>query len=524
MTETASPAPAPMSFSRKMTIYVALLAGLFMAVLDAQIVATALPTIAADLGRLELFGWVGAAYLLATAAVTPFYGKLGDLFGRKRVFMAAIVIFVIGSLACGLARSMEMLIAARVIQGLGGGGLMTSAFGILADLFEPRERAKYQGFSSAVFTVASLIGPVAGGVISQTIGWEYIFLINLPIGIGVIIVLIFAMPNFETGRKPSIDYMGGFLLAAAVTALVFWAEEALGGGYGGVMVYLLPAVVVAALVGFVVVERRADEPMVPLHLFSNRSISLALAISVVSGVATLGMLNYFALFLQTVTGLPPALAGLLFLPSSVGSLLASVGSGMLVSRTGRYKIFPVISMVLGAVVMIGFSTVHATTPLWFIGILMFFFSVAIGLQMQTLMTAVQAAAPMRDVGAATGTITLARMIGASLGLAANGGLLTAALMRGQEGISAGTLAAMPGPMSEMTPTAIATLPPEAASEVVEVFATAFGTVFYFGAALFAVGFLCALLMPNVKLAGRGGEAPTGGRAAPAGVPAQAAGE
>jgi EmrB/QacA subfamily drug resistance transporter len=510
-----------LSHSRKMTIYIALLVGLFMGVLDAQIVATALPTIAADLGKLELFGWVGAAYLLATAAVTPFYGKLGDLFGRKRVFMVAIVLFVVGSLACGLAWSMESLIAARVLQGLGGGGLMTSAFGILADLFEPRERAKYQGMSSAVFTVASLVGPVAGGVISQTIGWEYIFLVNLPIGIGVIAVLIWAMPNFETGRKPSIDYPGGFLLAAAVTATVFWAEEALGGGYGGVMTYLLPAVVLAAIAGFVMVERRTDEPMVPLHLFANRSISLALIISVVSGVATLGMLNYFALFLQTVTGLAPALAGLLFLPSSIGSLIASIGSGILVSRSGRYKIFPVISMALGAVVLIGFSMVHASTPIWMIGVLMFFFSMAIGLQMQTLMTAVQAAAPIRDVGAATGTITLARMIGASLGLAANGGLLTAALMRGQETISAGTLAAMPGPMTDMTPTAIATLPAAAASEVVEVFTTAFGTVFYFGAALFAVGFVCALLMPNVKLAGRH-EEPAGEKTAegsPAAVPA-----
>lgn len=507
----------PVSQRRKMAIYGAVLVGMFMAVLDMQIVATALPTIAADLGKLELFGWVGAAYLLATAAVTPFYGKLGDLFGRKRVFMVAIALFVIGSLACGLAWSMESLIAARVLQGLGGGGLMTSAFGILADLFEPRERAKYQGYSSAVFTVSGLIGPVAGGFISQTIGWEYIFLINLPIGVILIAVLALAMPNFATGRQPKIDYPGGLLLAGAVTALVFWAEEALGGGYGGVMVYVLPFVVLAAVVAFVLVERRAAEPIVPLHLLSNSTIALSLTISVISGVATLGMLNYFALFLQTVTGLPPALAGLLFLPSSVGSLLASVGTGYLVARTGRYKPYPVASMALGIAVMLAFSTVNASTPIWLIGVLMFFFSVSIGLQMQTLMVAVQSASPRQDVGAATGTLTLARMIGASLGLAANGGILTAGLVRGQAGISAETLAAMPGSMTEMTPSVIATLPAAAGQEVVSVFATAFSMVFYSGASLFALGLICALALKNVKLESHG-KAP---ESAPAAEPAPA---
>ena len=497
------PTTMPISQRRKMTIYVSVLVGMFMATLDMQIVATALPTIAADLGKLELFGWVGAAYLLATAAVTPFYGKLGDLLGRKRVFMFAIALFTIGSLACGMAWSMESLIAARVLQGLGGGGLMTSAFGILADLFEPRERAKYQGYSSAVFTLSSLVGPVAGGLISQAIGWEYIFLINLPIGIVVIAVLAFAMPNFATGRQPRIDYPGGLLLAGAVTALVFWAEEALGGGYGGVMVYILPVVVIVAVVAFVLVERRATEPMVPLHLLSNSTIALALTISVISGVATLGMLNYFALFLQTVTGLPPAMAGLLFLPSSVGSLVASIGTGYIVARTGRYKPFPIAAMLLGIAVMLVFSTVRAETPIWVIGILMFFFSVSIGLQMQTLMVAVQSAAPRKDVGAATGTLTLARMIGASLGLAANGGILTAGLVRGQSGISEATLAVMPGPMTEMTPAAIATLPAAAAQEVVQVFAGAFSMVFYSGAGLFALGLVCALLLKDVKLASQG---------------------
>jgi EmrB/QacA subfamily drug resistance transporter len=492
-----------LSHRHKMVIYAALLIGMFMAVLDMQIVATALPTIAADLGNLDLFSWVGAAYLLTTAAVMPFYGKLGDLFGRKQVFMTAIVLFVIGSLACGLAWSMQSLIAARVLQALGGGGLMITAFGVLADLFEPRERAKYQGYSSAVFTVASIVGPAAGGVISQSIGWEYIFLINLPVGIVVIAILAFGMPSVKTGRRPSIDYVGGLLLAGTVTATVFWAEEALGGGgYGGALVYILPVVAILAAIGFVFVERRAAEPILPLRLLTNRTIALSLLMSIVAGVATLGMLNYFALFLQTVTGLPPAYAGLLFLPSSVGTLAGSIWTGYMMARTGRYKLYPMLSMALGVVVMVLFAWVNATTPLWAIGVLMFFFSVSIGLQMQTLMAAVQAAAPRADVGAATGSVGLARMIGASLGLAANGGLLTAGLVRGQGSITEATLAAMPAPMTEMTPAAIATLPAAAAQEVVQVFGSAFTGVFYFAAGLFAVGFMLSLLLQDVKLEAR----------------------
>lgn len=491
-----------LSHRHKMVIYTALLIGMFMAVLDMQIVATALPTIAADLGNLDLFSWVGAAYLLTTAAVMPFYGKLGDLFGRKQVFMTAIVLFVIGSLACGLAWSMQSLIAARVLQALGGGGLMITAFGVLADLFEPRERAKYQGYSSAVFTVASIVGPAAGGVISQSIGWEYIFLINLPVGVVVILILAFGMPSIKTGRWPSIDYVGGLLLAGAVTATVFWAEEAMGGGYGGVLLYILPALAILAAIGFVLVERRAVEPILPLRLLTNRTIALSLLMSIVAGVATLGMLNYFALFLQTVTGLPPAYAGLLFLPSSVGTLVGSIWTGYMMARTGRYKAYPMLSMGLGVMVMLLFAQVNATTPLWAIGVLMFFFSVSIGLQMQTLMAAVQAAAPRSDVGAATGAVGLARMIGASLGLAANGGLLTAGLLRGQGTISEATLATMPAPMTEMTPAAIATLPAAAAQEVVQVFGSAFTGVFYFAAGLFAVGFMMSLLLQDVKLPSR----------------------
>lgn len=499
MTPQSLPPARPLSQRRKITIYVAVLAGMFMASLDMQIIATALPTIAESLGNLELFGWVGAAYLLATAAVTPFYGKLGDLFGRKRVFMVAIALFVLGSLACGLAWSMPSLIAARVLQGLGGGGLMTSAFAIIADLFEPRERAKYQGYSSAVFTLSGLIGPVAGGFIAQALGWEYIFLINLPIGVVVIAVVAFAMPAISTTRSHKIDYFGGLLLAASVTILVFWAEEMLGGSYSGPLVFVLPVLIVAALAAFVFVEQRAVEPILPLPLLKNRQISLTLIMSVLMGIATLGMLNYFALAMQTITGLPPAMAGMLFLPASVGSLIAAIVSGNITARTGRYKIFPVIGMAMGASALYAFSFITAETPFWVIGILMFSFSICMGLQMQTLMVAVQSSAPKADVGAATGALTLSRMIGASLGLAANGGLLHGGLQRAQEALPFEIAAQLPMPLPDMTPKVIQSLPPELGAQMVQAFTGAFSHVLYFGSGLFVVGFVLALMLKDVRL-------------------------
>lgn len=488
-----------LSSRRRHVIYIAALASMFMAVLDMQIVATALPTIADDLGNLDLFGWVGASYLLATAAVTPFYGKLGDLFGRKTISIAAITIFTIGSLACGLAWSMESLIVARILQGLGGGGLMTTAFAIIADLFEPRERAKYQGYSTIVFTLASLTGPASGGLIAQSIGWEYVFLINLPIGIAVAAVLAFAMPTNLSTKRPAIDYLGGLLLAVSVTAIVYWTEEAVSGSLPTSLYVGLPIVAILALAGFILAETKAEEPMLPLSLFTNRTIALSLAISVVVGVCTLGLLNYFALFLQTVTGLPPAYAGLLFIAPSTGSLIASVTSGIIVSRTGRYKIFPVIAMALGTVTLILFSQVSAATPVWLIAPLMFFFASGIGLQMQTLMTAIQNAAPHHQVGAATGAINLARMIGASFGLAVNGGLLNAGLGYFQGRLPPDVVASLPAPVKEMTPEAMQALPHNIHVMVVDVFTNAFGWVYDFGAILFALSFVLALLLKDVRL-------------------------
>ncbi|MBW8638655.1 MFS transporter [Hoeflea sp. WL0058] len=502
---------------RKYVIYLAALAGMFMATLDIQIIATALPTMVAELGRLDLFGWVGAAYLLATAAVTPFYGKLGDIFGRKPVFIFAIALFTVGSLACALAWSMEALIAARVLQGLGGGGLVTSAFSTIADLFEPRERARYQGYSTATFTLSSVIGPVAGGVLSQSIGWEFVFLINIPVGAVVIAALFFAMPPVTKASRPKIDYPGGLLLAASVTLGVLWSQKLLAPGDPDAMSYILPVLIALSLIGFVMVERVASEPVLPLRILTNRTVALSLAISFLASMSTLGMLNYFALFLQTVTGLNPAMVGLMFLPASMFTLVASIGSGILIARTGRYKPYPIASMVLGLVALVIFTTVDNETPVWGVAALMMMFSFGIGLHMQTLMVAVQNAVPHRDVGVTTGSLSLVRLAGGAFGLAINGGLLTAGLVRGQGLVSEEMASRLGLPLSELTPEMISALPEDAAAEAVTRFSYAFHDVYYFGVALFVVALFLAIMLKDIRLPkheAKEADAPeVGGRAA-----------
>ena len=296
-----------------LVVYFGALIAMFMATIDMQIVVTALPTIAGELGNLHLFGWVGAAYLLSTSAVAPFYGKLGDMYGRKNVVLTAIGLFLLGSLVCGAAWSMESLIAARVLQGIGGGGVMVSAFAMIGELFGPRDRAKYQGYSSAVFALSSILGPLAGGYITSLFGWRWVFLVNLPVGIVVLAVLAFAMRGRFSEKRHRVDYLGGVLLAIGTTAIVYWGYHVLDPAGPDPLTFVLPALALAAIASFIMVERRAEEPIVPLRLFGISTVRIVSGVSLVSGSVTLGMFFYFALYMQTLTGLSPAEVGFLFL-------------------------------------------------------------------------------------------------------------------------------------------------------------------------------------------------------------------
>jgi EmrB/QacA subfamily drug resistance transporter len=478
----------------RLFVYLLLMAAMFMATLDNQIVSTALPTIVGEFGDLERFGWVGSAYLLTTSAVMPLYGKLGDLFGRKYVIMAAIAIFTIGSLVCGLAVSMNTLIAARVLQALGGGGIMVSIFSINADLFEPRERARYQSYSSLVLMASGALGPVLGGTLSDLFGWRSIFLVNLPIGIAVLTGLAFLLPYRKPHRKPTIDYAGAILLAGAVASIVFWADSPQ--IFGSLLAPQSLGVVafgVACAIGWVLVERRAPEPVVPLSLFSKPTINLLLIISIVSGGIGIGSVNYVALFLQTTTGLSPSMAGLLFIATTGGIAIGSLTSGRLIAMSGRYKPFSIASAALGVISFGVFSFVHAGTPLLLIALVMLLQGFGVGIGQQVPVIGVQNAASKADVGAATGTVTLTRMGGAAIAISIYGAIIGTGLSH----------VAIPLPNGQdfrnLTPEILSTLPDATRALVANAYSDAFVPLFLTASGMMLIGLVAALLLPNVRL-------------------------
>ncbi|MCM2442622.1 MFS transporter [Agrobacterium vitis] len=482
-----------------MMLFLFLMTALFMATLDNQIVSTALPTIVGEFGQLERFGWVGSAYLLAMSAVMPLYGKLGDLFGRKYVMMTAIAIFTVGSLICGSAVSMNTLIAARVLQGLGGGGIMVSIFSINADLFEPRVRARYQSYSSLVLMASGAIGPTLGGTMSDLFGWRSIFLVNLPIGIVVLVGLGLYLPYRKPQRRPKIDYAGALLLAGAVTSVVFWADS--GQIFGSLVAPGSLGVVAFGLVCavlFVQVEKRAAEPMVPISLMRNSTARLLWIISLASGAVGIGSVNYVALYLQTTTGLSPTLAGLLFIAVTGGIAIGSLSSGRLISATGRYKIFGILGGAGSCIAFALFSQLPVGTPIAVIGALMLMHGISVGIGQQIPVIGVQNAVAQKDVGAATGTVTLTRMGGASIAISIYGAVLSAFMTGGAEIPGVGNI-------ESLTPAAMAALDPAARAAVSATYAHAFGPVFISMALIIGCGFIASCCLKNVRLPT--GEAP-----------------
>lgn len=480
-------------------VYCGALVAMFMATIDMQIVVTALPTIAGELGNLHLFGWVGAAYLLSTAAVSPFYGKLGDMYGRKNVVLTAIGLFVLGSLVCGMAWSMESLIAARVLQGIGGGGLMVSAFAMIGELFSPRDRAKYQGYSSAVFALSSVLGPLAGGYITGLFGWRWVFLVNLPIGIIVMAVLAFAMRSRFNEKKHHVDYLGGALLAIGTTAIVYWGYHVLDPSRPDTFTFVLPLLALVAIILFIMVERRAGEPIVPLRLFAISTVSIISGVSLVAGTVTLGMFFYFALYMQTLTGLSPAEVGFLFLPASMTSMVISIVAGRVIAATGRYKWMPVVAMGMGGLLMIGFVFTSQHTPIWVLAAMMATFGISMGLQFQVLIVAIQAAAPLQDIGAVTSLITQARTLGASLGLALNGAVMIWALNRQTAELPADAAALLPQGLNGLTPHIASSLPAAIREVVLDHYSSGFNVMFIWVAALYFLAMGLTLLLENREI-------------------------
>ncbi|MCO5730970.1 MDR family MFS transporter [Rhizobium sp. SSA_523] len=476
----------------RLTVFLFLLTAMFMATLDNQIVSTALPTIVGEFGAFERFGWVGSAYLLATSAVMPVYGKLGDLFGRKYVMIAAVTIFTIGSLLCGLAWSMNSLIAARVFQGLGGGGIMVSIFSINADLFEPRERARYQSYSSLVIMASGTVGPTIGGTLSDLFGWRSIFLVNLPIGLVVLAGLIYLLPNRRPARQPKIDYLGAVLLALASTSVVLLTDGlSLFGALFSWQSGLVLLIGLAAVLFWIAVERRAPEPIIPLRLFKDSTFSLFLVVSLMTGGVAIGMVNYFALFLQTTTGLSPTQAGLFFIAVTGGIVIGSLSAGRLISITGRYKPFVVAGLILNVVTLLIFSQLHAGSSLILVAVVMLMQGLSIGLGQQGPIIGVQNAVPRADVGSATGAVTLTRMGGAAIAISVYGAVI-AAVMQGVQVAGVETV-------TTLTPDQLSKLPDAARLAIAEAYAGAFEPMFLTAAGFAFVGLMAALMLKPVRL-------------------------
>ena len=485
---------------RILVIIGALICGMLLAALDQTIVSTALPTIVGDLKGGSHIAWVITAYLLATTVSTPLWGKLGDQYGRKVFFQAAIVIFLIGSILAGLSNSMVMLIAFRAVQGLGSGGLMVGAQAIVGDIVSPRERGRYQGLFGGAFGLASVVGPLLGGVFVDNLTWRWIFYINIPIGAIALAVVAAQVPGQLRRVHHTIDYLGTVLLSLAATALILLTS--LGGTtfpWASTPIYILGIAGVALIVLFILAERRAAEPILPLHLFSTRVFSVTSVVGFIVGFGMFGAITYLPAFFQVVRGISPTISGVYLLPLMAGLLVVSIASGQVIARTGRYRFFPIAGTALMALGLYLLSLMSPSSPAFADALYMLVLGMGLGGVMQVLVIIVQNGVLHSELGVATSGATFFRAIGGSFGTAIFGAIFSNVLVGNLANHLHGVSLPAGFSAADVTPAALSHLPAAVRTGFVAGYAESIQTVFLIAVPIAVLAFLATWLIPQVEL-------------------------
>jgi EmrB/QacA subfamily drug resistance transporter len=508
-TEASRASGAPVVVLTQRTIWLifgALMASMFMSSLDQSILGTAMPTIVGELDGVEHQGWLMTAYILAIAVVMPLYGKFGDLWGRRYPFLVAIGVFTIASVGAGMADSFGALVAWRGVQGLGGGGLMILSQAIIADIVPARERGKYMGPMGALFGISAVVGPLLGGLFTDHLTWRWAFWINVPIGLAAFAVAWFTLrlPSHRSGR--TIDVAGIVLMVVATSGLILatsWESFSGGTGYdwSDLRLVALVLVTVAAAVAFVGVERRAEEPLLPLHLFRNPTFAIATLVGLVIGMGMFAALTFLPTFLQMATGAGVTESGFLMLPMMVGVMATSIASGIAITKTGRYRIYPITGMAVATLGLAWMTTLTGDVSMLVFSAMIFVLGAGLGLVMQTIVIAVQNSVDPKELGTATSSNNFFREIGAAVGVALFSTIFTGRLADRLAEVFAGVPGAGSGADtgSSLTPAAVEALPEPVRTGVVDAFADALAPAFWYLVPLLAIGFVLTLFLKEVTL-------------------------
>ncbi|GAA4784283.1 MDR family MFS transporter [Microbacterium gilvum] len=509
MTSTTAGAPFLLTKRRIWIIFSALIAGMLLSSLDQTIVSTAMPTIVGELGGVEHQVWITTAYLLATTIVMPIYGKFGDVLGRRNLFLVAIALFTLASVGCAFATDFWAFVVFRAMQGLGGGGLMILSQAIIADIVPANERGKYMGPLGAVFGLSAVAGPLLGGYFVDHLTWQWAFYINIPVGIAAFVIGLIALQLPSKKAEKPIDILGVIFLSLATTCLIFFTDFGGDSAYGwdSLATWLWGAGLVVAATAFVLTEARVQDPIIPLSLFRNPIFVNATAIGLVLGIGMFAAIGFVPTFLQMSSGTSAAASGLLMIPMMVGLMGTSIASGIAISKTGRYKAYPIAGTILTGLAMGAFTTLTADTPVWLICVFLFFFGAGLGLIMQVVVLVVQNAVPAGEIGTATSTNNYFREVGASLGTAVFGTLFTTRLSENLMSVFTGAGASAEDAAAStatIDPATLNALPDDVRDGIVTAYADALAPVFWYLIPFVALALILSLFLKQIPLQDQAG--------------------